>query len=146
MLAFRSGIVILTVALVWAGGRGAAQEQIKPMPAPSPRDSAAAPRSGTASLSGTLVADDSGRPVRRATVTLSSSEGARRTATTNEAGAFSFVQLPPGSFMLSATRQGYLDVTFGQRTPGSGRPVPRSNSPPVSASKTSRCECRAPAF
>ena len=120
--AFGSVAVVMTM-LVLAGDL-AGQEQIKPQPAPSPRDAAAPPpRGATGLLSGTLVAADTGRPVRRATVTLASPDsGVRKTATTDEAGAFSFAQLPAGSFTLSATRQGYLDVAFGQRTPGSGRP------------------------
>ncbi len=120
--AFGSVAVVMTM-LVLAGDL-AGQEQIKPQPAPSPRDAAAPPpRGATGWLSGTLVAADTGRPVRRATVTLASPDsGVRKTATTDEAGAFSFTQLPAGSFTLSATRQGYLDVAFGQRTPGSGRP------------------------
>ena len=120
--AFGSVAVVMTM-LVLAGDL-AGQEQIKPQPAPSPRDAAAPPpRGATGLLSGTLVAADTGRPVRRATVTLASPDsGVRKTATTDEAGAFSFTQLPAGSFTLSATRQGYLDVAFGQRTPGSGRP------------------------
>jgi hypothetical protein len=120
--AFGSVAVVMTM-LVLAGDL-AGQEQIKPQPAPAPRDTAAPPpRGGTGLLSGTLVAADTGRPVRRAMVTLASPDsGVRKTATTDEAGAFSFTQLPAGSFTLSATRLGYLDVAFGQRTPGSGRP------------------------
>ena len=120
--AFGSVAVVMTM-LVLAGDL-VGQEQIKPQPAPSPRDTAAPPpRGATGLLSGTLVAADTGRPVRRATVTLASPDsGVRKTATTDEAGVFSFTQLPAGSFTLSATRLGYLDVAFGQRTPGSGRP------------------------
>ena len=83
----------------------------------------AALRRGDRWLSGTLVAADSGGPVRRASVTLANPEsGLRRTATTDEMGRFSFDQLSAGAFTLSANRQGYLDVSFGQRMLGSGRP------------------------
>ena len=100
------------------------QERPRPqVPTPvAPRAGGGEPRSGTARLSGTLVAADSGRPVRRASVTLANPEsGLRRTATTDEMGRFSFDLLSAGAFTLSANRQGYLDVTFGT-TPGSGRP------------------------
>jgi protocatechuate 3,4-dioxygenase beta subunit len=70
-----------------------------------------------------LVAADSGKPVRRANITLSGPDsGVRKSASTDANGAFAFTELPPGSFTLAASRPGYLDVTFGQRTPGSGRP------------------------
>ena len=109
----------MSVALL-AAQPSASQEL--PKPASQVRDAATQPRSGTGTISGTVTADDGSRPVRRASVTLASLDGSRRTATTNEMGAFSFAQLPPGQYSLSATRQGYLDVSFGQRTPGSGRP------------------------
>ncbi|HYN08832.1 MAG TPA: carboxypeptidase-like regulatory domain-containing protein [Vicinamibacterales bacterium] len=114
-IAFSAGVVLI------------GQERLTPqLPAPvTPRDArdAGEARPGTGLLSGTLVAADSGRPVRRASVTLAGAEiGVRRTAMTDEMGRFSFDQLPAGAFTLSANRQGYLDVAFGQRTPGSGRP------------------------
>ena len=117
-----TGFVAASVTVMLLTSHASArQEQIKPQPAP--RDSAAPQRSGTAVLSGRLIVADSGKPVRRANVSLTSVEGgARKSATTDENGAFSFTDLPPGSFTLAATRAGYLDVTFGQRTPGSGRP------------------------
>jgi protocatechuate 3,4-dioxygenase beta subunit len=99
----------------------ASQEPPK-LAAPQARDAASPPRSGTGTISGTVTADDGSRPVRRASVTLASADGLRRTVTSDELGGFSFAQVPPGQYTLSATRQGYLDVSFGQRTPGSGRP------------------------
>jgi hypothetical protein len=50
----------------------------------------------TASLSGVVVAGDSGAPVRRAMVGLSSAEDAiRLTAITDDQGRFAFSNLPP---------------------------------------------------
>ena len=116
-----TGFVVASVTVMLLTSHASArQEQIKPQPAP--RDSAAPQRPGTAVLAGRLVVADSGKPVRRANVSLTGAEGTRKSATTDENGAFSFTELPPGSFTLAATRAGYLDVTFGQRTPGSGRP------------------------
>jgi protocatechuate 3,4-dioxygenase beta subunit len=117
--------IVVLVSVVLSARHGYAfQEQPKPTPPQTPaRDGTAPPRTGTAALAGTVTADDGSRPVRRATVTLSGADSSfRRTVTTNEMGGFSFTQLPPGKYTLSATRQGYLDVSFGQRTPGSGRP------------------------
>jgi carboxypeptidase family protein len=118
--AVRTGFVVLMSVALLAAQAVASQEQ--PKLAPQVRDAATPPRSGTGMIAGTVTADDGSRPVRRASVTLASSDGLRKTVTTNEMGAFSFAQLPPGQYTLSATRQGYLDVSFGQRTPGSGRP------------------------
>ena len=41
---------------------------------------------------------------------------------TDSAGAFSFTDLPAGAFNLAASKPGYLDVIYGQRRPGTGRP------------------------
>jgi protocatechuate 3,4-dioxygenase beta subunit len=120
----RIAVVVLLSVVLSARQGYAFQEQAKPAPQQTPaRDATAPPRTGTAMLSGTVTAADASRPVRRASVTLAGQDtGFRRTVTTDEMGAFSFAQVPPGQYMLSANRQGYLDVSFGQRTPGSGRP------------------------
>ena len=117
-------LLLAASVLVMAGGLGAAQEQVKPQPArPVGRDSAPPPgQTGTAVLAGMVVAADTGRAVRRATVSISGPEGRRRTASTGESGEFAFTNLPPGPYTLTVSRQGYLDVNYGQRQPGSGRP------------------------
>ena len=85
---------------------------------------AAAPRPGTASIDGTLVAIDSGRPVRRARVSLSSVGGTSvgQSVTTDDLGGFVFKDLPGGTYTLTASKPGYLDSIYGQRRPGTGRP------------------------
>ncbi|HKV99825.1 MAG TPA: carboxypeptidase-like regulatory domain-containing protein [Vicinamibacterales bacterium] len=82
------------------------------------------PRPGTASIEGTLVAIDSGRPVRRARVSLSSVGGGAvgQSVTTDDLGGFLFKDLPAGSYNLAASKPGYLDSIYGQRRPGTGRP------------------------
>jgi carboxypeptidase family protein len=122
-VAARSRTTVMA-ALVMAVGLGAAQEQVKPQPVPSRvRDTAPPPeQTGTSVIAGTIVGADTGRAVRRATVSITGPEGRRRTASTGESGEFSFTNLPPGPYTLTATRQGYLEVNFGQRQPGSGRP------------------------
>ena len=42
--------------------------------------------------------------------------------TTDDLGAFAFADLPPGTFRLAASKQGYLDTVYGQKRPGTGRP------------------------
>ena len=63
--------------------------------------------------------------MRRARVTLTGA-GLRpsRTATTNDQGQFSFPQLPAGRFTLSASKPGYVDITYGAKKPGRpGTPI-----------------------
>src|SRR5262249_26765850 len=85
---------------------------------------AAPPRPGTASIDGTLVAIDSGRPVRRARVSLTSAAGTSvgQSVTTDDLGVFTFKDLPAGAYTLTASKPGYLDSIYGQRRPGTGRP------------------------
>jgi uncharacterized protein (DUF2141 family) len=44
-----------------------------------------------------------------------------RSVTTDDQGRFSFVNLPAGRFMLSASKPGYVSISYGQRRPGPGR-------------------------
>ena len=72
---------------------------------------------GTGRISGTVVGSESGRPVRFATVTLSSGAGEFR-ALTDDAGGFSIGNLPAGMYAVSASKSGFVDTTFGQIRPG----------------------------
>jgi len=82
-----------------------------------PRD-ATEPAKGTASLSGRVVAGDTGAPQREATVILSSRElsETRRTLTDAE-GRYAFTELPAGRFALTVSpspyRPGYLPTRNG---------------------------------
>jgi hypothetical protein len=90
-----------------------------------PRDAAPAQQdqAGTASISGVVVLAASGTPARRARVALSSDTlRAVRSVMTDDQGRYAFPGLAAGRFTLSASKPGYLGVTYGQRTPGSGRP------------------------
>ncbi len=93
---------------------------------------------GTAAISGTVVAADTGQPVRLAIVTLNgetaastssatgvltfTSAGAQgpglsRTAVTDGQGHFSFDYLPAGQFRVTVTRNGFLSLNYGQTKP-----------------------------
>jgi hypothetical protein len=96
-------------------------------PAPTPvRDATVARGSGTAAIAGTLIGVDSGRPIRRARVTLTSttttSPSVAKTVVTDDLGGFSFDSLPAGSYTLTASKAGYLDTIYGQTRPGTARP------------------------
>jgi len=112
-----------------AGPLLTARQEIQTLPKPAApagaRDAApSAPTApaGTGVIAGTLVAADTGRPVRRAQVTLSGGDvRTNKSATTDERGQFSFTALPTGDFTLSASKGGFLGATFGQQKPGTGQ-------------------------
>jgi hypothetical protein len=88
-----------------------------------PRDTIT--QKGTASLKGKVVAAESGKPVRRVQVSLSSPDlSESRSMSTNAQGVFEFKELPAGRYTISATRAGFLRLQYGQKRPGEpGRPV-----------------------
>ena len=99
-----------------------------------PRDTSArpttpAPEVGTSTISGRVVAADTGQPLRRATVTAvpsRSAEPPRRgapferqrnlSARTDDEGRYSIAQVPAGDYTLNVRRSGYVDASFGQVT------------------------------
>jgi hypothetical protein len=92
-------------------------------PAP-PRDVPDSSKKGTAVIRGRIT-NSEGRPLRRVQLRLSGEsipEG--RTASTNGLGKFEIRDLPAGRFNLSASRAGYLPMSFGQTRVGEpGRPI-----------------------
>ena len=73
------------------------------------------PPAKTAIISGRILAADTGRPLRRAQVTLTGPE--RRTANTGLDGRYEFKGLAAGRYTISVTRSGYLTLQYGQRRP-----------------------------
>src|SRR6266508_2076611 len=68
---------------------------------PTPRDTRSGPQTGTARVSGRVVATQTGSPLRRAQISLFGLEGqaqTRRTATTDGDGRYEFKDLPGGRF------------------------------------------------
>lgn len=92
-----------------------------------PRDASAPAARGTGVIRGRVVASDTGRPLRRARITINAPElgtDGRRTTSTNVDGRFEFKDLPAARYRVSVTRGGYLPLDYGQRRPGEqGRPV-----------------------
>jgi len=73
-------------------------------------------------VSGVLLATDTGEPVRKATVTLTSASPRRTiTATSDADGRFVFNVVPPGEYTLTAARPGFVTMVHGARMPGGGR-------------------------
>ena len=72
---------------------------------------------GNALVSGTIVTDESSpQPVRRALVTLTSSEAAvQKTTQTDASGRFTLAGVPAGRYTLAANKPGYVRVAYGAR-------------------------------
>ena len=83
-----------------------------------------APR-GTAILRGQIVAADSGSPIRRAQVRVTSPDAREaRVATTDAQGRFEIRELPAGRYTMTAGKGGFVSLQFGQRRPSeSGTPI-----------------------
>ena len=113
---------------VVAAGAAMAQEPApagrgqRPARATPPR--AEAPR-GTAILRGTIVAADTGSPIRRAQVRVASPEAREsRVATTDAQGRFEIRELPAGRYSITASKGGFVALQYGQRRPSeSGTPL-----------------------
>lgn len=104
----------------------------QPAPAPAPQPGMP-PRmmagqsqpKGTAVVRGTVVAADSGAPLRRALVRAQSLEMQDvRSTTTDEQGTFEIRELVGGRYTISAQKSGYVQLSYGQRRPNErGTPV-----------------------
>jgi hypothetical protein len=72
----------------------------------------------TARVSGRIVTADTGRPLTRVRVTLTSAAltGARMVLTGSD-GAFQFTDLPAGRYTLGAAKTGFVTISYGQRRP-----------------------------
>ena len=83
-----------------------------------------APR-GTAVLRGQIVAADTGSPIRRAQVRVTSPDAREsRVATTDAQGRFEIRELPAGRYTMTASKGGFVSLQFGQRRPSeSGTPI-----------------------
>jgi len=82
------------------------------------------PKTGTSAVRGRIVAGDSGTPVRRAQVRISSPDIGSKTALTDNQGRYEFKDLPAGRFNLSVSKSGYVTMQFGQNRPFEpGKPI-----------------------
>ncbi len=81
---------------------------------------AAPPQTGTAALAGVVtIAEDSDTPVRRAIVTLVSSDGTEaRSMASDDSGRFAFIGVPAGRYTLTADKPAHLRNSFGAKRPG----------------------------
>jgi protocatechuate 3,4-dioxygenase beta subunit len=109
----------LALALIWIASATSEWAQQGPT-----RDAAHAPTSGTASIAGTVVADDDAQtPIAHAVVTLMTVGTVQRTTATDARGRYVFAALAVGTYTLSMTRGAYLTTSYGSLGP-SAPPVP----------------------
>lgn len=91
------------------------------------RDSRQPPtQTGSAVIRGRIVAAETGRPLRRARITLSAAELGRdgRTTSTDVDGRYEVKDLPAGRYIVRVARSGYLGFQYGQRRPlEQGKPL-----------------------
>src|SRR5687767_13257577 len=97
------------------GARGQGRGQRQPA-----RDRAELPK-GTSAVSGRVLAADTGRPVKRArvSVTGAATGGGRGggTAISDDQGRYVVADLAAGTYSVSASKSGFVDAVFGQRRP-----------------------------
>jgi hypothetical protein len=81
-------------------------------------------KTGTGSLRGRVVANDTGSAVRRAQVRISGPDIGTKTALTDAAGRYEFRDLPAGRFNVSVSKSGFVTMSYGQNRPFEpGRPI-----------------------
>jgi hypothetical protein len=69
-------------------------------------------------LSGRVLAADTGRPLKRARVQATAPELPRGRATlTDDGGAFELSDLPAGRYTVTASKAGFISLSYGQRRP-----------------------------
>jgi hypothetical protein len=128
------GLAILLAASSLVAGQGGGGRGAGPGQGPGggrgnfalpTRDSTEQTAIGAGALAGTVVIEGSGTPVRRARVSLAGVElrGGRSTFTDDQ-GRFNFQALPTGRFTLTASKAGFVDITYGAKRAGRpGTPV-----------------------
>jgi hypothetical protein len=95
-----------------------------PMQPAQPRDAAPAAE-GTAAIVGRVTNLETGGPLRRALIRITSPTlPSERRVSTNADGRYEVRDLPAGEYSLKAERGGYLTLAYGQRRPGErGKPL-----------------------
>jgi protocatechuate 3,4-dioxygenase beta subunit len=106
--------------LQWGSDRGPIDRQIPPRGGQRPDDDVR----GTSVIRGSIVAADTGTPLRRAQVRVSGQGVPNRLATTDPQGRFEIKELPAGRYTVSALKAGFVTLQYGQRRPSeSGTPI-----------------------
>ena len=81
-------------------------------------------KTGTGQIRGRVLAAETGAPIRRAQVRISSPDIVAKAALTDAEGRFEFRDLPGSRFTINASKSGFVNVQYGQTRPfESGRPI-----------------------
>ena len=90
------------------------QQPARDTPA-QPQDAVPTP---TGRITGSVVASDNGRPVKRARVFVSAVElPGGRGVLTDDQGVFDLTELPAGRYTLTVSKSGFVSLSYGQRRP-----------------------------
>jgi hypothetical protein len=103
-------------ASAWIAADALSAQQVRDRVA-TPPPAATAAAGGGAVVSGTLLSDElTPQPVRRAQVSLISSDATvARNTLTDAAGRFAFADLPAGRFTLAASKPGWVRASYGAK-------------------------------
>jgi hypothetical protein len=108
-------VVGQSIQVVRPGGDGAPMQILPP---------GRQAKTGTGSLRGRVVANDTGAAVRRAQVRISGPDIGTKTALTDAQGRYEFRELPAGRFTVSVSKSGFVTMQYGQNRPYEpGRPI-----------------------
>jgi hypothetical protein len=127
----RPAVLIFCAAIVAAAPRPAASQvinvqQTQQQTLQGPARDRPSGQTGTAVIRGRIFAADTGRPLRRAKITVTAQElgPENRSTSTNPDGRYEIKDLPAGRYSLTVTRSGYLQLRYGQRRPlEQGKPL-----------------------
>src|SRR3954454_13098444 len=90
-------------------GRGGNQQQARERVAQTPQ--------GTATIAGRVLTADTGRPVKRARVTVAGGGRGSHAAVTDDQGRYVVTNLAGATYTVTASRTGFVDAAYGQRRP-----------------------------
>ena len=113
----RTPRIVLATSLVCLVGTGLASPPAA-LGQP-PRDTPAVDRTtGSATLSGRVLAGDTGAVLKRALVVLSDQDTRyRRTVQTDENGRYQFTDLQAGRYTVTVSKAGFIQLAYGQKHP-----------------------------
>ena len=84
----------------------------------TPAQQAATPPPPMGRIAGRVLAADTGRPVKRARAYVSAPELPEGRGTlTDDSGMFELTELPAGRYTLTASKSGFVTLSYGQRRP-----------------------------
>lgn len=116
MTPYRALPLVASAVVVAVGVVATAQQR------PS-RDTSAQPAAtavaATARINGRVTSVDGGRPVSRARVMITAGNDlpGGRAMLTDASGVFDFTELPAGRYTVTASKAGYVSISYGQRRP-----------------------------